>query len=125
MCESQDQLKVLIEEQDARIQDLEQRLLSANARDERVGNSDASLLHKVNTTYTLYHQPEAQGPELQAIDPSLHSLHTNSVPHVAACLCARECMRARLNRFEQQDAVLRSMVDLNSCDSSIYPRLLT
>jgi hypothetical protein len=84
MCESQDQLRVLIEEQDARIQDLEQRLLSANARDERAGNSDASLLHKVNTTYTLYNQPEAQGPEPQAIGPSLHSLHTNSVPHVAA-----------------------------------------
>jgi hypothetical protein len=84
VASEKDQLRVLIEEQDARIQDLEQRLLSANARDERAGNSDASLLHKVNTTYTLYNQPEAQGPEPQAIGPSLHSLHTNSVPHVAA-----------------------------------------
>jgi hypothetical protein len=63
MCEFQDKLRVLIEEQDARIQDLEQKLLSANSRDERAGNSDASQLHKVNTTYTLHHQPEAQGPE--------------------------------------------------------------
>jgi len=41
-----DKLRVLIEEQDARIQDLEQKLLSANSRDERAGNSDASQLHK-------------------------------------------------------------------------------